>query len=134
MQDGTGNLAMIALEQEAITVRRALHAAPELSGKENNTASYITRLMQEAGARDIVTGLGGTGVAAVFGAGPRNLMIRCELDALPICETGDILGYDRELPATAVDDTILIATAGAYGRTMSSQYNLRLPATEFTLR
>ena len=80
---------MTALEQEAITVRRTLHAAPELSGKENNTASYITRLMQEAGARDIVTGLGGTGVAAVFGAGPRNLMIRCELDALPICETGD---------------------------------------------
>ncbi len=43
----------------------------------------------------------------------------------PICETGDTLGYSRPLPPTQEGDVLLIATAGAYGRVMSSQYNLR---------
>lgn len=48
----------------------------------------------------------------------------------PICETGDILGRDRPLPATRAGDVILIENAGAYGRVMSSRYNLREPAAE----
>lgn len=48
----------------------------------------------------------------------------------PICETGDVLGYSRSLPKTEVGDVLLIATAGAYGRVMSSHYNLREPAEE----
>lgn len=49
----------------------------------------------------------------------------------PICETGDVLGHDRLLPAgTREGDVILIATAGAYGATMASRYNLREPAVE----
>ncbi|MEM9208162.1 MAG: bifunctional aspartate kinase/diaminopimelate decarboxylase, partial [Pseudomonadota bacterium] len=43
----------------------------------------------------------------------------------PICETGDTLGVDRELPDTQSGDTMLLLNAGAYGRVMSSQYNLR---------
>ena len=52
----------------------------------------------------------------------------------PICETGDILGRDRLLPATAVGDVVLIENAGAYGRVMSTSYNLREPAEEVILR
>lgn len=52
----------------------------------------------------------------------------------PICETGDVLGYGRRLPETEGDDVLLIATAGAYGRVMSSSYNLREPAPEVLLR
>jgi len=48
----------------------------------------------------------------------------------PICESGDQLGTDRLLPPTQEGDILLIATAGAYGRAMSSQYNLREPAIE----
>ena len=51
----------------------------------------------------------------------------------PICETGDRLGNDRPLPETVEGDVLLIATAGAYGRAMSSSYNLRAPAPEFVL-
>ena len=51
----------------------------------------------------------------------------------PICETGDILGRSRRLPVTAEGDVILIANAGAYGRVMSSHYNLREPAGEALL-
>jgi diaminopimelate decarboxylase/aspartate kinase len=49
----------------------------------------------------------------------------------PICETGDVLGHSRLLPRrTSEGDVILIATAGAYGASMSSNYNLRAPAEE----
>lgn len=48
----------------------------------------------------------------------------------PICETGDILGHDRHLPATQPGDILLIDTAGAYGFSMSSNYNLRPQARE----
>jgi diaminopimelate decarboxylase/aspartate kinase len=52
----------------------------------------------------------------------------------PICESGDTLGYARRLPETQEGDVLLIATAGAYGRAMSSSYNLRLPAEEVAIR
>lgn len=51
----------------------------------------------------------------------------------PICETGDTLGRDRLLPECEVGDVMLIANVGAYGRVMSSNYNLREPAQELVL-
>jgi diaminopimelate decarboxylase/aspartate kinase len=50
----------------------------------------------------------------------------------PICETGDVLGKRRPLPAdTREGDVLVIADAGAYGRVMASRYNLRaLPMEE----
>lgn len=51
----------------------------------------------------------------------------------PICETGDTLGYSRTLAPTEEGDILLIGTAGAYGRVMSSRYNLREPASEVFL-
>lgn len=43
----------------------------------------------------------------------------------PICETGDTLGRERKMPVCRENDVVLLANAGAYGRVMSSQYNLR---------
>jgi diaminopimelate decarboxylase/aspartate kinase len=51
----------------------------------------------------------------------------------PICESGDILGADRRLPACEEGDVLLVAQAGAYGRVMASHYNLRDPAPETVL-
>ena len=51
----------------------------------------------------------------------------------PICETGDRLGNDRLLPECAEGDVLLVANAGAYGRVMSSTYNLREPAAEVAI-
>jgi diaminopimelate decarboxylase/aspartate kinase len=48
----------------------------------------------------------------------------------PICESGDVLGHSRRLPNTREGDVLLFATVGAYGRAMSSHYNLRDPAAE----
>ena len=51
----------------------------------------------------------------------------------PICESGDVLGHERQLPPTREGDILLIASAGAYGHSMSSRYNLREPAEELVL-
>ena len=51
----------------------------------------------------------------------------------PICESADLLGAERLLPETEEGDVMLIATAGAYGRVMSSFYNRREPAGEAVL-
>ena len=52
----------------------------------------------------------------------------------PICESGDVLGYDRSLAKeTSEGDILLVSNAGAYGRVMASYYNQREPAQEFVL-
>jgi bifunctional diaminopimelate decarboxylase / aspartate kinase len=51
----------------------------------------------------------------------------------PICESADFLGHDRLLPPTQAGDVMLIANVGAYGRAMSSRYNLREPAIDIML-
>jgi diaminopimelate decarboxylase len=47
----------------------------------------------------------------------------------PICESGDFLGHDRDL-ALAEDDLLAVLSAGAYGMSMSSNYNTRPRAAE----
>ena len=47
----------------------------------------------------------------------------------PVCETGDILGKNRRL-AIESGDLLAIHSAGAYGFTMSSNYNTRPRAAE----
>ena len=51
----------------------------------------------------------------------------------PICESGDVLGTDRRLPEATEGDVMLIAQAGAYGKVMSSLYNLRDEADEVVI-
>jgi diaminopimelate decarboxylase len=47
----------------------------------------------------------------------------------PVCESSDVIGRDRPLPALSVGDLIAIRDAGAYGSAMASNYNRRpLPA------
>lgn len=43
----------------------------------------------------------------------------------PICESGDFLGKDRLLPQVCKGDLLAVMGAGAYGFTMSSNYNAR---------
>lgn len=43
----------------------------------------------------------------------------------PVCESGDYLARDRELPDAAEGDALAVMSAGAYGFAMSSNYNSR---------
>jgi len=48
----------------------------------------------------------------------------------PICETGDFLARDREMPEARQGDLLAVMSSGAYGFTMSSNYNSRPRAAE----
>jgi len=48
----------------------------------------------------------------------------------PVCESGDFLAKDRELPSTKPGDLLAVMSAGAYGFVMSSNYNTRPRAAE----
>ncbi|AEJ01377.1 diaminopimelate decarboxylase [Nitrosomonas sp. Is79A3] len=50
----------------------------------------------------------------------------------PVCETGDFLGHDRKL-GLINGDLLAIMSAGAYGMSMSSNYNTRPRATEIMI-
>ncbi len=74
------------------TLRRDLHSFPEISGSEEITAKRIETELRNLNADRIWTGVGGHGIAAEFvgkSAGP-TVMLRCELDALPITELSDL--------------------------------------------
>lgn len=52
----------------------------------------------------------------------------------PVCETGDYLGHDRDLPQVAAGDLLAVYSAGAYGATQSSTYNTRLLIPEVLVK
>jgi diaminopimelate decarboxylase len=52
----------------------------------------------------------------------------------PICESGDFLGKDRKMPEIRQGDLLAVMSAGAYGFSMSSNYNSRPRAAEVLVR
>jgi len=77
---------------ELTALRHDLHRHPEISGEEGETARRIAKALEAAPPDTLLTGLGGHGVAAVYAgaeSGP-TVLFRCELDALPIEELGDL--------------------------------------------
>ncbi|MBN1884863.1 MAG: amidohydrolase [Candidatus Krumholzibacteriota bacterium] len=83
---------MPRIDRALIDLRHRLHRAAEPSGAEKRTAAIVREWIEGYAPDRIVDGIGGHGLAAVWegGApGPR-VLIRCELDALPIPETLDI--------------------------------------------
>jgi diaminopimelate decarboxylase len=47
-----------------------------------------------------------------------------------VCESGDFLALDREMPDIEAGDLLAVRTAGAYGYSMASNYNARPRAAE----
>ncbi len=87
---------------DLIAWRHALHRHPDLSGQEAATADRVVEMIAPTCPDRTVTGLGGYGVAAVYeGAaeGPA-ILVRAELDALPIQELGNP-PYRSERPGKA---------------------------------
>jgi len=52
----------------------------------------------------------------------------------PICETGDVLGYNRTLQEAEPGELVAILSAGAYGFSMSSNYNARPRPAEILVK
>ena len=62
-------------------------------------------------------------------APPQNAIGKADIVG-PVCETGDYLGLDRDMPVLAAGDRLAVLSAGAYGAVMASAYNTRPPAGE----
>ncbi len=78
------------LSEEVISIRRTLHANPELSFREYETANYIEYVLDQWGIpheRTAVTGV--TGVLEGSAKG-KYLVIRADTDALPIQENNEV--------------------------------------------
>jgi hippurate hydrolase len=74
------------LMASVLDLYRGLHAHPELSGRESRTAGVLAAALSEAGV-DVTTGVGGHGVVGVLSRGPGPVvLLRAELDALPLLE------------------------------------------------
>jgi amidohydrolase len=77
---------VLALRDEIIALRRDLHRHPELSWQERRTAERIQAFLQGTPLQ-MRTGLGGTGVVAEAPGGKSGvLLLRVDMDALPIQE------------------------------------------------
>lgn len=122
------------LDQETldklIAFRHELHRHPEISGHEKETSERITAFIKQYDPDKIINNLGGYGIAAIYNGketGP-TVLIRCELDGLPITETGSLpyqsihqgkghlCGHDGHMTMVAGLATLLHRTRPTKGR------------------
>lgn len=101
LSNSFASLADFADKAEELTaIRRHLHAHPELSFEEKETAAFVAEKLESWGYA-VTRNVGGHGVVAVLkqGNGRRSIAIRADMDALPIAEaTG--LAYASTRPGT----------------------------------
>jgi amidohydrolase len=77
---------VLRYREDLIAIRRDLHQHPELAYAEHRTAAAVMRYLEGSGL-ELRSGVGGTGVVAtVRGSGPRTVMLRVDMDALPLQE------------------------------------------------
>ena len=76
--------------EDLISLRHRIHSRPCLSGNEGETAEIISGFLAQCNPDKLWTGIAGSGIIARFGRvenGP-SVLLRCELDALPIHDQG----------------------------------------------
>ena len=88
-----------AYKEEVIANRRHLHANPELSFEEYNTAKYVKEKLQEIGISKIESKADTGWAALIEGKNPnkRVVALRADMDALPIIEANDV-SYKSQNP------------------------------------
>jgi bifunctional diaminopimelate decarboxylase / aspartate kinase len=149
-QPGSGDIDLAALDRGVAALRGRfpqiefwMEPGRYLVAKAGVLLAVVTQLKGKGEVQyvGIATGMNSLIRPALYGAHHdiRNLtrlgepMSRRVNVVGPICESADQLGADRWLPETVEGDVILIATCGAYGFSMSSNYNRRAPAPEFMI-
>ncbi len=80
---------------EITNLRQELHQYPELSGYEVETANRIMAYLGDHPARKIIRGIGGQGILLVYESYKpgKTVLIRADIDALPIQEESNGLAY-----------------------------------------
>lgn len=87
-----------ARREGLIALRRDLHAHPELAFQEYRTAGIVEARLRAAGL-EVRTGLARTGIVGVLRGGRpgRTVLIRADMDALPIQEASEV-PYRSQIP------------------------------------
>jgi amidohydrolase len=79
-----------ALRDGLVSLRRDLHQSPELAWAEHRTAARVAAFLEGAGL-EVRAGVAETGlVATARGAGLRTVLLRVDMDALPIQEQSEV--------------------------------------------
>lgn len=76
---------------EAVKIRHAIHAHPELSNDELKTSALVAQTLKNHGYA-VTTRVGGTGVVAILDSGKpgKTVALRADMDALPLQEKNDL--------------------------------------------
>ena len=74
---------------EIVGIRRHLHAHPELSYQEIETAKYVCSILDKYKI-NYQKGVGGHGIVAHIGNGEDTIALRADMDALPILEKNEV--------------------------------------------
>jgi amidohydrolase len=82
---------ILALKDEVINLRRDIHMHPEIGFEEKRTSSLVANYLQELGI-EVHTGIAGTGVVGLLKGGTeeKTILLRADMDALPIQEMNDV--------------------------------------------
>ncbi|MCH5378168.1 MAG: amidohydrolase [Planctomycetes bacterium] len=98
---------------ELVALYRDLHAHPELSFQEKETAARMARELADAGA-EVTPGVGGHGVVAILKNGQGStVMVRADMDALPITEqTGLAFASTVKVPSDSGSEVGVMHACG----------------------
>ncbi len=108
---------------DLVAFRRELHRFPEISGEETETARRVVEFLADTKPDEVLTGLGGHGVAVIYDSGRPGptVLFRSELDALPIEERSGV-PHSSTVPGKSHmcghegHSTILAALGRQFGR------------------
>jgi len=84
--------SLVIPHDDLVTVRRRLHAAPELSMVEHDTAAFVADALRALELDEVRTGVGVTGVLGTLRGGKPGpvTLLRADMDALPIVELNEV--------------------------------------------
>ena len=99
------------ISEQIAQLYRDLHRHPELSMQEHHTAAAVVAALEPLGL-DVTAGVGGTGVVAVLrnGDGPV-VMLRADMDALPVAEATGLPYASTAVSVDAAGSTVAVAHA-----------------------
>jgi hippurate hydrolase len=110
-----------------VTLRRDIHAHPELGFEEHRTSQLVADRLREWGL-EVHTGIAGTGVVGVLrcGDGPHTIGLRADLDALPLQEENHFAHrsqHDGRMHACGHDGHTTMLLAAAWHLSRSRDVN-----------
>jgi hippurate hydrolase len=104
------------------TLYQDLHRNPELGFNEHQTAAHLAKLAKSLGF-EVTTGVGGTGVVAILRNGPGpTVMLRTEMDALPVQEKTSLAFASKVTTKNPAGETVPVMHACGHDLHMAAWY------------